>query len=414
MQRSTCSQLAIALASVLSTVLVANPARAQDTTASMGSRSGLGGASHRFEAMAPSLVKSAQIKPGDLVAIHGGPQMIPAMEALAVEVQKVGGNSLLLLETPKLLHSYFANVPDQYLGRTSAAWQDFQAQGIDVEFTLPSVENFQQTLADVPAERQAKVTAAFAAGQAALTERQNRNKTRRLNLIAPPSRTDVEQARIDSATYTRMYDQALAADYQAIARHGRAVQQALEGARRVHVTTPEGTDLTFSVQDRPIILDAGMVAPGSRGLLAARTGQMPGGAIRMAPVEGSVNGKIRAPSDQCDKAVKDEQIDVSGGMPKNVRAATDEACVQNAVKQAGRFGWVEIGLNPALRVTDPNASITSALLDLGAGAVTVNFGTNQDLGGENKTASGGWLIGLPRATVEADGKVVVRNGQLAM
>jgi leucyl aminopeptidase (aminopeptidase T) len=336
------------------------------------------------------------------------------MEALAVEVQKVGGDPLLLLETPKVLHSYFTNVPDQYLGHPSAAWQDFQAQGIDVEFTLPSVENFQQTLADVPAERQSKVFAAFVAGQAPLTERQNRNKTRRLNLIAPPSRTDVAQARIDSATYTRMYEQALAADYQAIAQHGRAVQQALEGARQVHITTPEGTDLTFSVRDRPIILDAGMVAPGSRGLLAARTGQMPGGAIRMAPVEASVNGKIRAPSDQCEKPVKDEQIDVRGGMPANVRAATDEACVQNALKHAGRFGWVEIGLNPALRVTDPHASITSALLDLGAGAVTVNFGTNQELGGENKTASGGWLIGLPRATVEADGKVVVRNGQLAM
>ena len=31
------------------------------------------------------------------------------------------------------------------------------------------------------------------------------------------------------------------------------------------------------------------------------------------------------------------------------------------------------------------------------GAVTVNFGTNQELGGENKTSSGGWYIVLPRA-----------------
>jgi hypothetical protein len=46
--------------------------------------------------------------------------------------------------------------------------------------------------------------------------------------------------------------------------------------------------------------------------------------------------------------------------------------------------------------------------------VTVNFGTNQELGGANKTASGGWFIVLPGATIEADGKVVVRNGELAM
>ena len=39
-------------------------------------------AARRLETMAPALVQSAQIKPGQLVAIHGGPQMVPAMEAM--------------------------------------------------------------------------------------------------------------------------------------------------------------------------------------------------------------------------------------------------------------------------------------------------------------------------------------------
>jgi len=58
--------------------------------------------------------------------------------------------------------------------------------------------------------------------------------------------------------------------------------------------------------------------------------------------------------------------------------------------------------------------VTGAALEKLSGAVTVNFGTNQDLGGDNKTSSGGWYIVLPRATVEADGKVIVRDGGLAM
>jgi leucyl aminopeptidase (aminopeptidase T) len=368
----------------------------------------------RLEALAPDLVKSADIKPGQVVTIHGGPPMVHAMEAFAIEVQKGGATPLMILESPKVVHSYFKDVPDKYLGRIPQSWQDFQAGGVDVEFNLPVFENFQAALADVPVDRQGKVIAAFTSGQAKLTERQNRNLLRRLNINAPPTPVDAEQARLDSATYARMYEGGLRSDYSRIAERGRRVQQALQGARRVRITTPEGTDLTFSVGSRPVILDAGIASTETRGLLAARTAQLPGGALRLAPVETSVAGKIRAPSDQCDKPVKDEAIDVRGGMPENVRAASDEECVKEAVQRAGRFGWVEIGLNPALRVSDPKVNLTSSLLDLGAGTVTVNFGTNQELGGENKTASGGWLIALPRANVEADGKIVVRNGELAM
>jgi leucyl aminopeptidase (aminopeptidase T) len=368
----------------------------------------------RFEALAPRIVWSAQIKPGDVVAIRGGPHVVPAMEAFAMEVHRTGGIPLLLLESPRVFRSYFTAVPDRHLGRTSQAWQDFQAEGIDVEFNLPVFEDFLQTLADVPTERQGKVLAAFGATQAPLTERQNRNQMRRLSIAPPPTKSDVKLAGLDSNTYTRMYDRALNADYQSIAKNGRAVQQALQGARRVRITTPDGTDLTFAVRGRQVILDAGLVQPGTGGLLAARSAQLPGGAARLAPLEGSVNGKFRARRDQCDKAVRNEEIDVRAGMPTNVRAASDEACVKEAMQRAGRFGWVQIGLNPALRVNNPNVNLVAPLLDLGAGAVAVDFGTNQELGGANKTAAGGWYIVLPRATVEADGKVIVRNGQLTL
>ncbi len=387
---------------------------AADAQSGPPSRSVMDEAARRFEALAPELVKSARIQPGQLVTIHGSPQMVGAMEALAIEVQNAGGSPVLLLDSPRVIHSYFAEAPDVYLGKTPKAWKDFQATGIDVEFSLPVFENLQQTFADVPPERQGKVLAAFTADQSDLTARQNRNRTRRLTFASPPGLTDAEQARIDAASYTRMYYAGLDADYARIAEQGRKIQKALQGARKVRITTPSGTDLTFAVGERAVNLDAGMPAPGTGGLLAARTGQLPGGSIRLAPVETSVTGVIKAPRDQCDQPVTDEVIEVRAGKPVNVSAASDEACVKEAVGRAGRFGWVQIGLNPALRVTDPDANLASTLLDLGAGAVTVNFGTNQELGGANTTSGGGWYIVLPMATVEADGKILVRDGALAM
>ena len=54
-----------------------------------------------------------------------------------------------------------------------------------------------------------------------------------------------------------------------------------------------------------------------------------------------------------------------------------------------------------------------ALLPLQAGMVTVDFGANAGLGGANKgNPQTGWFIVLPRATVEVDGRVIVKEGEL--
>src|SRR5256712_8228061 len=336
--------------------------------------------------------------------------MVPAMEALAREVQKAGGHPLLLLQSPRVIHSYFRNVPAKSLGRPPVGRRAFQVKGIDVEVALPAFENFQQSFSDIPAERQAKVREAGAQASEDFPEGQNRGEIRVL-ISHPPSPADAAFSHVDAALYDRITWDAIAADYGQIHVQGDALRQTLERSHQVRVTSPEGTDLTFSVAGRPVIVDAGIVSASASGLQAARTAQLPGGAVFVAPLEGSVNGKIRAPSDQCEQPVKDEAIDVSNGMPENVHAGSDAAYVQMPENAVGRFGYVEIGLNPALRPAEPG--VGGALLPLQAGMVTVDFGANAGLGGANKgNPQTGWFIVLPRATVEVDGRVIVKEGEL--
>jgi leucyl aminopeptidase (aminopeptidase T) len=365
----------------------------------------------RLEQLAPRIVQTfAPIKAGELVAIYGGPHLVPAMEAIAREVEKAGGHALLILVSPSVIHTYFTDVPDQYLGRPSAAWQDFQVKSIDVEIDLPAFENFQRSFADVPAERQAKVREAGVQSNADFAERQNHGKMRQLS-INPPNAADAAFFHVDSALYDRITWDAIGADYEQIHAQGEALRRILERSHQVRVTTPEGTDLTFSVSGRPVIVDAGIVPQTASGLQAMRTAQLPGGAVLVAPLESSVTGKIRAASDQCDQPVKDEAIDVRNGMPENVHAGSDEACVQRSVKAAGRFGYFEIGLNPALRPAELGTS--GALLPLAAGTITVDFGANTGLGGANKgNPQTGWFIVLHGATVAVDGRVIVKDGEL--
>jgi aminopeptidase len=74
------------------------------------------------------------------------------------------------------------------------------------------------------------------------------------------------------------------------------------------------------------------------------------------------------------------------------------------------LGSVTIGLNPALKVIEDTADYRP---QNASGMVVVGLGTNDLLGGNNKTESG-WLIPVSKATVEVDGKIVIKDGELIM
>jgi leucyl aminopeptidase (aminopeptidase T) len=364
----------------------------------------------RFRALAPKLVESAGIKHGDLVSISGGPAMVEEMEALGAEVQKAGGTPVLILNSPLLTRTMYANVPEKHLGQIPTAWHKFYAQQVDVEFNLPSGEDF-ATLRRVDPARRTLVDQALSRADAATSAERNKGKTRSL-FIAVPNASDTASIQMDYRQYEAMTWSAIEADYQAMAAKGQQIKQILEGAKRLRITSPEGTDFTVELGKRPVIVRAGSVPPGTKGSVAARSSSLPGGSVRFAPLETTANGKIRAAEDQCDKPVRDEAVDVRNGMPENVRSASDEACLQRSLKEAGRFGNITIGLNPAVKFD--HIPSYGPQFENAAGVVQIGFASNQDLGGANTAAPGGWSIPLLRATVEADGKVIVKDGKLAL
>jgi hypothetical protein len=79
-----------------------------------------------------------------------------------------------------------------------------------------------------------------------------------------------------------------------------------------------------------------------------------------------------------------------------------------ATNQIGSFS---IGLNPAWKVHEENGA--HYYPGAGLGVVFVSIGDNELLGGKNKT-QGTFGFGFPiiGATVEVDGKVVVKDGRL--
>src|SRR4029079_17989279 len=145
-------------------------------------RADLAQSTRRFNALAPKLVASAGIKPGDLVTISGGLLMVREMEALGVEVQKAGGRPLLLLDSPRLTRQFYAEVPEQYLTKIPTSYEKFAAQNVAVAFYLPTGEDF-ASLRRVG--RRAQVDEALAKIDAASAPERNRGITRKLFIFIP-------------------------------------------------------------------------------------------------------------------------------------------------------------------------------------------------------------------------------------
>ena len=220
------------------------------------------------------------------------------------------------------------------------------------------------------------------------------------------------QAVID-ATYQRAL---LETDYAGLTAAQRRFVAAMRGAE-VRVTSPRGTDLRFRIGDRPVNFGNGNAAKErtDRGvILIDREIELPSGAVRVAPIEESVNGVIVFPPSQWDGrpvtglAVRIENGRVTGMTAESGREAA-EAELAGVPEQARAFREFALGFNPLLAVPERNPWIP--YYGYGSGIVRLSLGDNSELGG---TVTGGYVRWnfFTDTTVTVGGDVWVRDGQL--
>jgi hypothetical protein len=219
-------------------------------------------------------------------------------------------------------------------------------------------------------------------------------------------------ARVD-ATYMRALTET---DYDALAA-SQARFEAAARAGRVRVTTPAGTDLSFRIGDRPVTRQDGNAsarrADRARNLID-REVELPAGAVRVAPIEESVEGVIAFPPGIWGgEGVEGLRMRFESG--RMVDFATDEgsAGVERELQDAGpagrSFRELAVGFNPLLVVPDDDPWIP--YYGYGAGVVRLSLGDNSELGG---AVGGGYVRWnfFTDATVTIDGEAWVVEGRL--
>lgn len=354
---------------------------------------------------------AAGVRPGDVVVVFGGKHTIPLMEALAIEAQKAGGMVTMFLASDSVTRSSYRDVPEQYLSNQPEYFAQW-VRTIDVWIGLPGEEDFESLLAGIPAERVAKVAEA-----AQMLNRAVNESGVRAVFVGYPSRELATINRIPYERLERMHWASVGADYEAIGRQGRLIQRALENAREVRVTSPQGTDVTFSIGDRRVHVNDGVVSEEeARGpVLLARFASLPGGEVLVAPVESSGKGRVVVPRNRCKGApLTGVSFELAAGKMRSLEAAAGGDCLRRELAAYSGpkdvLGWLSIGLNPASEVIEEGADYRPSVA---AGMVYLGVGGNEMLGGENRT-QGSYYFPIVGATVVADGKVLVRDGRLAV
>ncbi len=206
-------------------------------------------------------------------------------------------------------------------------------------------------------------------------------------------------------------------DYDALAEAQTRFEEDMRGSL-VRVTTPAGTDISFRIGDRPVTRQdgdaSGRRAASARNLID-REVELPAGAIRVAPVEESVNGQIAfPPSAWSGEPVEGLVLSFESGRVVEAHATRGLQAAITEMEAAGPAGQAfrefALGFNPLLAIP-AEGEPWIPYYGYGAGVVRLSLGDNTELGG---AVGGGYVRWnfFTDATVEVDGEAWVEGGRL--
>ncbi len=194
----------------------------------------------------------------------------------------------------------------------------------------------------------------------------------------------------------------LAADWTDVHELVRRTARRLRNAREVHLTSPSGTDLTFSVDGREWIAeDTGLCA--RKGAFTT----LPAGELFIAPEESTAEGRLVADVYFDEPLIEPATAILHEGRATKITGAAKAVHAMNLGGREGRIlGRFGFGLNAKARASGPHPEAEKAL-----GCAALGFGDNTTIGG--RVASSVRLeCVVSEVTVEVDGKPVIEKGHL--
>jgi aminopeptidase len=356
------------------------------------------------------IAKCAHVKDGDVVQITGGARDIDLLESLSVEAAKLGADPLLTLSpSDPTMRRLYLDVPAKFDSRTSPSALKL-AETVTVAISIESTDA-EGSLADIPAERVHARTQAGLPIADTLLKRNVRQVSVGNGLY--PTEARAKQYGISKAELTKLFYDGLDVDYDKMQTTGQTLRDTLGAGKKLHLTTPEGTDLTVEIEKRPVFVSDGILSDDKvkKGGAGCQV-WLPAGEVYLTPVAGTAEGKVVVERLLWEgKEVAGLSLTFKKGKLTEMKARSGLERIQSLYDTAGAgkeaFSFLDVGINPAVQL--PKSSPGG--LFMAAGTVTVGVGNNVWAGGENKSPF--TLVSFLRGgTLEVDGKALIQNGSL--
>jgi leucyl aminopeptidase (aminopeptidase T) len=266
-------------------------------------------------------------------------------------------------------------------------------------------------LAHVPAERIAATAKAAQKPQ----EISARRKVRYVEVGNGmyPTHASASRFGLSRDEMARFFWNAVSTDFTELQRNAQQLKQILSTTKQLHVTTPNGTDLRLAILPKTINTSDGTIYDAA-GNMKARNAYLPAGEVYALTVPGSANGRIVLDY-YFDRGaeIRDLTLEVVNGRMVSMKAASPiDALQANFAAATGNgkdlLSILDFGINPGI-----SAANTKLRTWVASGTVTPIVGSDTWAGGSNYSS---FSIDpfLANATVTADGRVIVENGQLKL
>lgn len=289
----------------------------------------------RVEQYARLLVERClNVQPGWQVVLSSTPLARPLVEAAVRLIAQRGAYALVRLNYATISSAWLKHAPIELIDK-AAPIDETQLGTMDAYFVITAPEN-KWDGSDVPADRQA----AFRRSRGSYIERV-------LTFSLPwvgcnfPTPALAQDAGMTLAQYEDFLYGACLLDWDALAREMRQRADHFDRADEVHLVG-QGTDLRFSIQNRPAFIDDGHV-------------NMPGGEFFFSPVEESAEGVItfsEYPAIFAGSKVEGVRLEFRGGRVVEASATTNQEFLLKTLDSdsGARFlGELGVGCNPGIQ-----------------------------------------------------------------
>ena len=354
-----------------------------------------------WEAIANKLLERSDLVEGEKVVLVAKPgDFDPLIELLVKKIPKTGAIYLgtFSVNPNKMPREWETDFIKQARGKNKEDLTDYLMQ-VDLGIMMPGT---------IPTDLE------YASMQDVLRKDKGRTIHFHWSGAYNLSGEAIEIDNIKSEYYQKVF---LDTDYINLGKIQRSFESAIRN-NWVSITTPRGTNIKFKIGNRPVTKQDGN-ASSKRELqlnLIDREIELPSGAIRVAPIEETVEGTIAFPNSIWNgEKVEDLMLTFNAGKVIKIECTIGKDAVKTELDSAGEAGYsfreFALGFNPLLAIPQKNPWIP--YYGYGAGVVRLSLGDNSELGGNVKGGYVRWNF-FTNASVIVGKDTWVKEGKFLM